>query len=326
MREIKISKNEAGQRLDRYLRKLLGQASLSFIYKQIRKKNITVNNSKTNEKYMLAEGDLIKIFFSEETFENLKSRKKKVLSRLKLDVVYEDENLLVVNKPAGLLSHSTKGNYKEDNLVDAIIAYLINKGDFIPERGSTFTPAIANRLDRNTSGLIIVGKNYRTLQELNKIQKLSGIEKFYKTVVVGRVVGEKVERAAFEKLENKENQVKIFNSSNEDYKEVITAYKSLKSSKKYSLLEVNLITGRTHQIRAHLAFLKMPVVGDRKYGLASVNKYFQEKYDLNNQLLHCYKMIFSKFEGKLEYLNGMSFEVEDTKILKNIIRGEIDGN
>lgn len=326
MKEIIINSNEADQRLDRYLRKYLGEANLSFIYKQIRKKNITVNNAKVNEKYLLREGDIIKLFLSHETIENFKSKKVLKKSRVKLDIVYEDSNLVIINKPVGLLSHSTKDDYKEDNVVDALITYLVNKGDFEFRRDSTFTPSLANRLDRNTSGLLIGAKNYNTIQEINKAQKNNSIDKFYKTIVSGEVKGEKIEKALFEKIENKTNQVKISNSADLDKKEVITGYKSLLSSSKYSLLEINLITGRTHQIRAHLAYLKMPIIGDRKYGNTKVNSYFLEKYGLNNQLLHCYKLHFNGLEGDLSYLNDKIITVEDTDILRKIVKEEINKN
>lgn len=325
MKEIIISKDEMGQRLDRYIRKYLGNASLSFIYKQIRKKNIVVNDKKTTEKYILEENDNIKIYFSDETIEKLKKEEKKIKSKVKLDIVYEDDNILVMNKPAGLLSHSTKDDYREENLVSAMTAYLINKGDYKVTRNSTFTPSIANRLDRNTSGLVIGAKNYMAIKELNKAQRKDGFKKFYKTVVLGKVKGEKVEKASYEKLENKTNQVKI-SKENSDNKEVVTGYKSLLSGEKYSLLEIDLITGRTHQIRAHLSYLKMPIIGDRKYGNSRINKYFKDKYKLENQLLHCYRLIFLNLKGDLYYLNGTEIVIDDSDILKNIIIGEIDEN
>lgn len=324
MKEIRIDKDQKGQRIDRYLRKLLGKAPLSFLYKQLRKKNIVVNEKKVNEKYILEENDIVKIYFSDETVEKFKTVEKTPKTNIKINVVYEDENIIVMNKPVGLLSHAAKKNYKEDNLVEGMISYLINKGDYKAKRSSTFTPALANRLDRNTSGLIIGAKTYGALQELNRVQRSNKLEKFYKTVVVGRVEGEKIERAYFEKLANKDNQVRIFKNGSETSKEVVTGYRSLKVGEKYTLLEIDLITGRTHQIRAHLAYLKMPLVGDRKYGLPKVNKYFSEEYGLKNQLLHCYKLIFNGFVDDLAYLNGKVIEIENTEILDRITKGEID--
>ncbi|WP_054252184.1 RluA family pseudouridine synthase [Neofamilia massiliensis] len=324
MKEIIINEDQKGQRIDRYLRKLLGNASLSFLYKQLRKKNIVVNDKKVNEKYILKENDLIKIYFSDETIEKFKTKEKIPKSNVKINVVYEDENIIVMNKEAGLLSHAAKKNYREDNLVDGMTSYLIKKGDYQPKRSSTFSPALANRLDRNTSGLIIGAKTYAALQELNRVQRENSLDKFYKTIVVGKVDGEKIEKAYFEKLADKDNQVRISKNKTENSKEVVTGYKSLKTGERYSLLEIDLITGRTHQIRAHLAYLKMPLVGDRKYGLARINKYFKDKYGLKNQLLHCYKLVFNGFEGDFSYLNGKIIEIENTEILNRIIKGEID--
>lgn len=324
MREIKITNNESDQRLDRFIRKLLGEASLGFIYKQIRKKNITVNKEKSNEKYILKEGDLVQIYFSDETIDNFKTKKEKIKSNVKLDIVYEDENILIINKRAGLLSHSTKKDYSEDNVVDAMLAYLNNKDEYDPKDSATFTPSLANRLDRNTSGLLIGAKTYNAIQELNKAQRNNQIDKFYYTIVSGSVDGEKTEYANIEKVNNKENLSKVSKEESEDKKTIITAYKSILKGKKYSLLEINLITGRTHQIRAHLGYLNMPVIGDTKYGNKKTNKFFKDKYNLNHQLLHCYKTEFLNLEGDLEYLSNRTFEVDKTNLMNEIIKGEIE--
>jgi 23S rRNA pseudouridine955/2504/2580 synthase len=325
VKEIIITNNEAEQRIDRFLRKYLAKASLSFIYKQIRKKNIVVNDSKVDERYILKLGDNIKLYFSDETIEKLKSDPRKILSHSKLDIIYEDENIILINKPAGVLSHSAKGNYKEDNIVDSMLSYLIKKGDFVPRLSKTFTPSIANRLDRNTSGILIGGKNYETIQELNTAQRSSSIKKYYYTLVSGKIEGSSTEYATINKVNNHENLVRVSKEENSYTKDIITAYKSIITSDKYSLLEIDLITGRTHQIRAHLSFLKMPVIGDRKYGLRQANDYFKKKYNLNNQLLHCYKIVFDDLGRHLEYLNKQTFIANNPVILDKIIEGEFHG-
>lgn len=325
MKEISIGKNEAGQRLDRFLRKYLGNASLSFIYKQIRKKNIVVNDKKVNEKYILELGDKIKLYFSDETIEKFKSVKITMRSKLELEIVFEDKNVILVNKPAGILSHSAKGKYGEYNIVDSMVSYLIDKGEFVPRLAKTFTPSIANRLDRNTSGILIGAKNYETIQEINKAQRDSKIKKYYYTLVKGKITGSGTEIARMEKVANKENLVSVSKIDSNDKKMIVTTYKSLIAGPKYSLLEIDLITGRTHQIRAHLNFLKMPIVGDRKYGVKSVNDYFKSKYGLNNQFLHCYKVILDGLEGNLEYLNGREYVSKNPEILDKIIEGEFYG-
>ncbi len=324
MREIRITENESGQRLDRYIRKYLGEASLGFIYKQIRKKNILVNKAKASEKYILKNNDLVQIFFSEETIDNFKTKKRLIKSNVKLDIVYEDDNIIVINKRAGILSHSTKNDYSEDNIVDGMIAYLNNKGEYDPKDKSTFSPSLANRLDRNTSGLLVGAKTYNAIQELNKAQRNNQIKKYYYTVVSGQVYGSEIEYASIEKIKDKENLSKVSKSESNDVKDIITGYKAIRTGKNYSLLEINLITGRTHQIRAHLSYLKMPVIGDTKYGIKTANKYFKEKYNLNHQLLHCYKMEFLDLEGDLEYLKDKVFKVNMTPLMEKVVEGEID--
>lgn len=323
MREIIITKDESGQRLDRYIRKLLGKANLSFIYKQIRKKNIVVNDLKVSEKYILNEEDVVKIYFSEETINKFKSEKKKIINNIKLDIIYEDDNILIINKPSGILSHSTKDDYKEKNIVDGLKNYLMEKGDFVPSRNSTFTPSIANRLDRNTSGLLIGAKTYNAIQELNKAQRKNAIKKYYYTIVAGSVGGSSTETANIQKVKSHENLVEVSNKESDENKEIITTYRSIIKGKKISLLEIDLETGRTHQIRAHMAFLKMPIIGDRKYGNLKINKYYKSKYNIENQILQCYKLKFSQLEGDLEYLNDKEFSIEENEIIKKIIKGEI---
>lgn len=325
MKEIIITKDESGQRIDRYLRKIFKNASLSFIYKQIRKKNIVVNDSKVNEKYILNDGDSLKLYFSDETIEKFKSDEKEVKKGLDLDIIYEDDNILIINKPAGVLTHSASSNekYYEDNIVDSMIAYLVNKGEFRFKKGQSFTPSVANRLDRNTSGLLIGAKNYTAIKEINKAQRLDNIEKYYYTIVKGYIKNGAHEEAELSKLENKKNQVRI-NTSNENSKKIITEYKPIISGKNYSLLEINLITGRTHQIRSHLSYLNMPIIGDRKYGDNKINKYFREKYKINNQVLHCYKLVFKNLNGELSYLNNRIFETDIPYNMKKIIDGEIN--
>lgn len=324
MKEIIIEKDEAGQRIDRFIRKYLNKASLSFIYKQIRNKNIVVNDQKIKENYILELGDKVKLYFSDETIEKMKKEKKTVKSRINLKIIYEDNNIILIDKPSGILSHSANNNYREENIVDAMIAYLIEKKEYIPRLSKTFVPSLANRLDRNTSGILIGAKNYEAIQELNRVQRKSLLKKYYYTLVSGKIEGSGVEVAKIEKVKNHENLVKVSQKEKESAKTVVTAYKSVITGEKYSLLEIDLITGRTHQIRAHLNFLGMPVVGDRKYGSKRVNDYFNSKYGLNNQFLHCYKVVMNGLEGGLEYLNEKEFISENPQILDKIIKGEFN--
>jgi 23S rRNA pseudouridine955/2504/2580 synthase len=319
MKEIPVTKDIAQQRVDRYLKKYLDRATLSFIYKMIRKKNITVNGKKVSEDYFLEEGDLLQLFLSDETIEKFQTKKEKRRAKTRLNIVYEDDNILVINKPAGLLSHSTRKGRFEKNVVDSVIEYLIDKGEYIPRQQITFTPSIINRLDRNTSGIIIAAKNYLTLQTLNQAMREQKIKKYYYTIVRGVVKGQRDERAFLSKIESKRNRVKI-NQSEGDEKEIQTIFRDMKGNADYTFLEIDLVTGRTHQIRAHLAHLKLPIIGDRKYGKPAVNQLFSEKYQVENQLLHCGAMSLSGMEGDLAYLNGRRFEAKLPKTMNKIIQ------
>lgn len=305
MQEIKIGKNESKQRLDRFLKKYLGKAPSGFIYRMIRKKNIEVNNSRAKPDTIIIEGDKIQFFLADETIEKFKTEEKEVKSNLIPDIIYEDKNIILINKAAGILSHGASGNF-EENIVDSMISYLIEKEDYIPRLEKTFTPAVCNRLDRNTSGIIIGAKNYGALKSINRAIKAGAVRRFYKTIVKGTIKEELTHRAYLLKDEDK-NKVEIRERSFKDSKEIVTVVKPLENKEGYSLLEVELITGRTHQIRGHLASLGYPIIGDRKYGDRRVNKEFKEKYSLNNQWLHGYKIQLNGLDSWMDYLNGKEF-------------------
>lgn len=316
MKEIIIDKNESDQRLDRFLKKYLGNATQGFIYKMIRKKNIKVNGKKVNPEDNIVEGDIIQLYLSDETIEKFLTVKGEIRSKLVPNIIYEDENIILINKGSGVLSHGAGGEF-EDNIVDSMISYLIEKGDYVPRIEKTFTPSICNRLDRNTSGLIIGAKNYQSLKDMNKAIKSNLIGKFYKTIVSGKVSKDFKAEAFLDKDEDR-NMVQISDEENEGAKKIETHIRVLKKTNDYSLLEIKLVTGRTHQIRSHLESLGYPVIGDRKYGDASVNKYFNNMYKLDNQWLHGYRIEFSGLDGSLEYLNGKCFEAPLPNILLKI--------
>lgn len=305
MKEVIIDKNESGQRLDRFLKKYLKDAPQSFIYKMLRKKNIKVNNKKGNPDTIIAEGDVIQLYLSDETIEKFKGKNNIEKSRFALNIIYEDENMLLINKPVGILSHSANKEYG-NNIVDGMIHYLYEKGEYNPRVEKTFKPSICNRLDRNTSGIIIGAKNYEALKILNESIKNGDVHKYYKTIVKGIVKREGILEGYLTKDEEL-NKVKITDEEKDDSKRIITKVKVLKTSGKYSLLEIELITGRTHQIRAHLSNIGHPVVGDVKYGNKAVNNYFREKYGLESQFLHAYKIEFTNLKSPLDYLNGRVF-------------------
>jgi 23S rRNA pseudouridine955/2504/2580 synthase len=302
MKEIKITKNEEGQRLDRFLKKYLNKANQSFIHKMIRKKNIKVNGLKAGPDIVLKTDDTVQLYLSDETIDKFRDKKTLQKTDIHFDIVYEDDNILVVNKPIGISTQPDKTGKK--NLVDEIKVYLDAKEENI---SFTFKPAVCNRLDKNTSGLVIAAKNYDALKQTNKAIRERKIRKYYMAKVHGIIKDDLELKDYLIKKDNK-NMVKIINEYRENSKSVITYAHPLKREGKYTWLEVEIETGRAHQIRAHLASIGHPIAGDKKYG-----KKDNEKY----QVLHAYKLLLDGFEGNLSYLNGMEIvsDISERKIL-----------
>ncbi len=317
MKEIRIDKNESDQRMDRFLKKYLANATQGFIYKMLRKKNIKLNGNKANPESIIMEGDSIQLYLSDETIEKFKAVKGEIKSKLIPNIIYEDDNIILINKPMGILSHGAGGDEFEDNIVDSMVSYLIEKGDYVPRLEKTFTPSICNRLDRNTSGIIIGAKNYQSLKIVNEAIKNTFVRKFYITIVKGTITKDFKAEAFLSKDEDR-NMVEVSRDDAEGLKRIETHVRVLKSGKEYSLLEIELITGRTHQIRGHLSSLGYPVIGDRKYGSPAINKKFKLEYDLENQWLHGYKIEFNGLTEHLEYLNEKSFEAPIEDNMRNI--------
>ncbi len=318
MKEIIIDKNENEQRLDRFLKKYLGKAPEGFVQKMIRKKNVKINGERAKPEITIYEGDVIQLYLSDETIEKFILEKGIITSNLLPQIVYEDDNIILINKEIGVLSHGAGAvDGFEENVVDSMISYLIEKGDYVPRIEKTFTPSICNRLDRNTSGIVIGAKNYESLKALNHAIKKYDIRRFYKTIVKGEVKKDFKAKGYLSKDEDR-NLVKISLGDSDGSKPIETDIHVLNTRDDFSLLEIELITGRTHQIRGHLASLGYPVIGDRKYGNKDVNKDFQDEYGLQNQWLHGYKIQINGLEGELEYLNGKEFTSTPDKNLDMI--------
>lgn len=304
MQQFIIGENEAGQRFDKYLAKLMKEAPKSFFYKMMRKKNITLNGRKAtgNEKLIL--GDVVKLFISDETFGKFAGNTQVAKAVCKLDIIYEDEDILLINKPAGMLSQPSET--KEDSLVEYVIGYLLERGEITEESLKTFKPAVCNRLDRNTSGIVAAGKSLAGLQELSKLFHDRTVHKDYLCLADGVIKNEKYVKGYLHKDE-KCNKVVVYDSEKKDAVPIETYYQPWGDNGNMTLLCVRLITGRTHQIRAHLAGIGHPLAGDGKYGREAFNKSFREKYSLRHQLLHAYRLEFPEMSGKLKKLSGRSF-------------------
>ena len=326
MREFRIQSNEAGQRFDKYLKKLLSEAPNSFVYKMLRKKNITLNGKKSDGSEKLAAGDMVKLFLSDETFDKFAGKDKisaryeslkhlgqtlsgsertsrdsestlRILvggarrSQSALPVLYEDADILIVNKPAGMLSQKAKPSDVSAN--EYILHYLIEKGELDEEMMQTFLPSVCNRLDRNTSGILIAGKTLKGLQEMSAALKERTAQKYYRCLVKGEL-GECAYIRGWLKKDETTNKVTIYKDAAnvQDAQPIETEYRPIHVKGGYTELEVHLITGRSHQIRAHLASIGHPIIGDPKYGDRKVNAYFKKECEITSQMLHAYGIVF----------------------------------
>lgn len=309
MKEYTINKNDSGQRLDKYITKSFPLLPQSLMYKYIRSKRIKVNGKRSEISYRLCENDVVTLYINDEFLEPAKPKYDFLNAGKSIRIVYEDANILLIDKPAGILSHPDEGNYT-DTAITRIKRYLYEKGEFDPENEISFAPALVNRIDRNTCGIIIAAKNAESLRILNEKLKNREIHKFYLCVAIGKLKNkEGIIKGYLEKNE-KQNKVYISEKSNDKTKSIATKYNVLDYKGGLSLVEVELLTGRTHQIRASFSHLGNPLLGDGKYGTNAQNKQFG---GYKKQFLYSYKLAFD-FEsdaGILNYLNGKSFEVED---------------
>lgn len=324
MEIIKIGPEQEQQRLDRYLRKLLPNAPLSRIYKIIRT-DVKVNGKRVKPEHMLCLDDEIKLFLPKDIIDSFAREEKNPEKKAKkqFTVIYEDDNILLVNKPKGLLTHGDKTE-KKNTLVNQVVGYLVDKGDYKFSRINTFVPAPVNRLDRNTSGLVIFGKNNTALQALNRmIKDKESINKYYMAIAKGELREEKVLRSTMEK-DHEQNRIRLGAEDEEGLKYMETIIRPLAVRNGFSLVEAQLVTGRTHQIRAHLASQKLYIIGDIKYGSPAGNAFAKKNFGLTTQFLHAYKLEFENCPPPFGYLNGRSFEAplsEDLEAVKEKMFG-----
>lgn len=314
MRTVTISANDAGQRLDKFLSKFLTDFPQSMLYKCLRKKRIKLNGKKAEGNARLCEGDVLSLYINEEFFGNADDDGFKKI-KPDLRIVYEDENVLLVDKKSGMLVHEDE-NEKFNTLISHIKAYLYQKGEYDPDRENSFVPALCNRIDRNTGGIVIAAKNAPSLRILNEKIKNREIKKYYLCMVQGRVSPPSGTLTSYMQKNEKQKRVYVSDAPKDGYKKCVTKYSTIEKADGASVLEVELITGRTHQIRAQMAHIGHPLAGDGKYGTNDFNK----KVGLSYQALYSYKTEFRfSDENMLSYLNGKVFRADRRNIpwLKN---------
>lgn len=308
MKKFVIEKNDSGKRLDKFVLKAASGLSTSLMYKYIRKKAIKVNGKRGEISYKLVEGDVVEMYINDEFFKEKSNSFLDIAYDPKLEIIYEDENLMLIDKKPGVLVHEDISE-KRDTLINQVLLYLYKKGEYIPEKETSFVPSLCNRLDKNTGGIVIVAKNAQAQRLLYDIVKYRKIKKLYLALVHGSL--DKKEDTLYAHLckDSDNNTVRVSDIPFRGSKEIITKYKVLACDGTYSLLEVDLVTGRTHQIRAHLAHIGHPIVGDNKYGRIRDNKGLPFKH----QALYSYLLQFliDDSENPLYYLNGKKFTVKN---------------
>lgn len=361
MQSVTIGTNQAGQRMDKFLRKYLPQAGSGFLYKMLRKKNITLNGKKAEGNEILALGDEIRFFFSDETFAMFSGREavqenstkstssnasdkgvskdpKKLISKhisgnqeywkaynqiKNIRILLETQDVLILDKPAGILTQ--KAEVKDLSLNEWLIGYLLHSGQITEEELQTFRPSVCNRLDRNTSGIVLCGKSLKGSQALSSLIKERRIGKFYRTICLGKLEQAATLEGYLEKNEQT-NRVTLRKSwgsegSKQDSSYIRTHYEPISANNNYTLLEVELITGKTHQIRAHLSGIGHPLIGDYKYGDRRQNNRLKKQFGLEYQLLHAYRVEFPDTCPQLPDLAGQTVIAEYPQRFHKIMQG-----
>ena len=312
MHELKIGKNDAGQRLDKFITKALDLPT-SLLYKSIRLKKIKVNRKRAENNTVLVEGDTIQCFLPDEFFDKKVTEISFENITPSLDIIYEDENIMLLNKRPGVSVHEDE-NGSTNTLITHIQAYLYGKGEYDPKNEQSFAPALCNRIDRNTGGIVIAAKNAEALRVMNEKIKQREIDKFYIAAVHGIPTPESKTIKGYLLKDDKNNIVKVYDKNPpKGAKEIITKYKVIAKKSDSALIEVELLTGRTHQIRAHMAHIGHPLIGDGKYGVNRADRQRGYKY----QALYSYRLRFSfdkNVETVLDYLSGKEFKISKQDI------------
>lgn len=309
MRELVVKKNDANQRLDKFLLKKFKTMPKKMAYMYIRKKCVKVNGKKATPEVMLKENDLLTFYIKDEFFDNIQEENYEFLKAPKnLKIIYEDENIILLDKKPGVIVHQDK-SYHFDCLLLRLQHYLYDNGEYNPKEENCFAPALVNRIDRNTGGIVIGAKNAESLRILNQKMKDRELHKFYLCLLINKPKKDKAILSDYLIKNEKTNKVTVLRNEKQGAKKILTKYSVLETNNNLTLCEVELLTGRTHQIRAHMSSIGCPILGDNKYG----NKKLNQKYSLSKQCLYSYKLAFdfTTDSGILSYLDKKHFSTND---------------
>ncbi len=309
MRELVVKKNDANQRLDKFLLKKFKTMPKKMAYMYIRKKCVKVNGKKATPEVMLKENDLLTFYIKDEFFDNIQEENYEFLKAPNnLKIIYEDENIILLDKKPGVIVHQDK-SYHFDCLLLRLQHYLYDNGEYNPKEENCFAPALVNRIDRNTGGIVIGAKNAESLRILNQKMKDRELHKFYLCLLINKPKKDNAILSDYLIKNEKTNKVTVLRNEKQGAKKILTKYSVLETNNNLTLCEVELLTGRTHQIRAHMSSIGCPILGDNKYG----NKKLNQKYSLSKQCLYSYKLAFdfTTDSGILSYLDKKDFSTND---------------